>query len=355
MNFSYRWNLSDLDKVEKNGYKVFSCFAGGGGSSQGYKMAGYDVIGCNEIDKRQMEIYLHNLKPKYHYLEDIRTFRMREDLPKELFELDILDGSPPCTVFSTSNNSKDEKSKEKKFREGQVKQRLDDLFYEFIELANKLKPKVVVAENVTGLTNSNNKEYMMKIYEHFRGIGYRISHYTFDFSELGLPQRRNRVVFFAVRKDIYVETTDLYGEMPYLNINKNYKKVPYKDIEEKNATIGTVKVYPKALHWWGKTNPGEYFSSATERELGKRSYMDYYKTDRNKVLPTITAHTEGGNCYNQDIPRTLTKLELQLATSFPLDYDFLEENPKYVCGMSVPPLAMYRISKEILKQWLYKN
>ena len=98
--FNYKWNLKDLEKVEKNGYKVFSCFAGGGGSSQGYKMAGYDVVGCNEIDKRQMEIYLHNLKPKYSYLEDIRTFRLREDLPKELFELDILDASFPCSLFS---------------------------------------------------------------------------------------------------------------------------------------------------------------------------------------------------------------------------------------------------------------
>ena len=65
MEFTYKWNLKDLEKVTKNGYKVFSFFAGGGGSSQGFKMAGYDVIGCNEIDPRQMEIYLHNLKPNH--------------------------------------------------------------------------------------------------------------------------------------------------------------------------------------------------------------------------------------------------------------------------------------------------
>lgn len=351
--FTYKWNLKDLEKVEKNGYKVFSCFAGGGGSSQGYKMAGYDVIGCNEIDKRQMEIYVHNLKPKYSYLEDIRTFRLREDLPKELFELDILDASFPCSLFSSANlKADDKKGKEVKFREGQAKQTLDDLAFETIHLVDKLKPKIAVFENVKGLLQEKNKWYVEQIYKQFEKIGYKICHHLINCADLGVPQKRERVFFFAVRNDINVPTNDIFGCEPLLNLNIREKHIKYKHIEDLKAEIGTVKVYPKALYWWGKTNPGEYFSSATQRELGKRSYMDYYKTDRNKILPTITAHTEGGNCYNQDIPRTLTRNEICLASSFPIEYDFLEENPKYVCGMSVPPLAMYRISKEIQTQWL---
>ena len=352
--FNYEWNLKDLEKIEKNGYSVFSCFAGGGGSTQGYKMAGYNVIGCNEIDPRQMEIYKHNLKPKYSYLEDIRTFRLREDLPKELFELDILDASFPCTLFSTSNNSTDDKSKEKKFREGQIKQRLDDLALETIALVDKIKPKICVFENVKGLLNKNNKSYVEDIYAEFDKIGYRICHHLINCADLGVPQKRQRVFFFAVRNDIHVPTADIFGTEPFLDLKIKEKHIKYKEIEDKQAEKGTVKVYPKALYWWKKTNSGEYFSSATERELGKRSYMDYYKTDRNKTLPTITAHTEGGNSYNEDVARTLTRDELCLASSFPMDYNFLQDNPKYVVGMSVPPLAMYRISKEIQKQWLDK-
>ena len=77
------------------------------------------------------------------------------------------------------------------------------------------------------------------------------------------------------------------------------------------------------------------------------------KIDRNKVLGTITAHINGGSgAYHDNDYRNLTRNEIIFASSFPSDYNFLNENSKYVCGMSVPPLAMYRISKEIQTQWL---
>ena len=232
MEFTYKWNLKDLEKVTKNGYKVFSCFAGGGGSSQGYKMAGYDVIGCNEIDPRQMEIYLHNLKPKYSYLEDIRTFRLRDDLPGELYELDILDASFPCSLFSNANlKADDKKGKEVKFREGQAKQTLDDLAFETIKLVDKLKPKICVFENVKGLLNEKNKWYVEQIYKQFDNIGYKICHHLVNCADLGVPQKRERVFFFAVRKDISVPTNDIFDCEPYLNL----------DIKEKHIIIGEIE------------------------------------------------------------------------------------------------------------------
>ena len=58
----------------------------------GYKIAGYDVIGCNEIDPRMMKCYETNHHPQYSYLEDIRDLVKRNNLPEELYHLDILDG-----------------------------------------------------------------------------------------------------------------------------------------------------------------------------------------------------------------------------------------------------------------------
>ena len=66
----------------------------------GYRLAGYDVIGINEIDPVLAEIYNTNLKPRLTYVEPIQSFKDRTDLPEELFNLDILDGSPPCSSFS---------------------------------------------------------------------------------------------------------------------------------------------------------------------------------------------------------------------------------------------------------------
>ena len=150
---NYNWKLSDTVFTKDKG-KVFSCFACGGGSTMGYKLAGFDVIGHNDIDPKMVEVYKENHKPKYSFLESITTFAKRKDLPKELYELDILDGSPPCSSFSMAGNREKDWGKEKKFREGQELQVLDTLFFDFIDLANELKPKVVVAENVKGLMHA---------------------------------------------------------------------------------------------------------------------------------------------------------------------------------------------------------
>ena len=155
--FNYNWKLSET-KFTKDKGKVFSCFACGGGSSFGYKLAGFDVIGMNEIDKKMAECYIANHNPKYSFIEDIRVFKEREDLPKELYELDILDGSPPCSSFSMAGNREKDWGKEKKFREGQAEQVLDTLFFDFIDLAKKLQPKIVIAENVKGILLGEAKE-----------------------------------------------------------------------------------------------------------------------------------------------------------------------------------------------------
>ena len=166
MELNYNWTLKEA-KFTKDKGKVFSCFACGGGSTMGYKLAGFDVIGCNEIDPKMMEIYIENHKPKYSFLESIETFKQRKDLPKELYDLDILDGSPPCSSFSMSGNRGDDWGKEKKFREGQAMQVLDTLFFDFIDLAKELQPKIVVAENVKGLLLGDARNYVRRILKEF--------------------------------------------------------------------------------------------------------------------------------------------------------------------------------------------
>lgn len=95
----WKWSFKDYPKP--NGLKVFSCFACGGGSTMGYKLAGCEVLGCVEIDPKMIEVYKKNHNPKYAFLMDIRDFNdvPNEELPEELFDLDILDGSPRAPLF----------------------------------------------------------------------------------------------------------------------------------------------------------------------------------------------------------------------------------------------------------------
>jgi DNA (cytosine-5)-methyltransferase 1 len=169
--FPHLWTLRDA-QFTKNKGTVFSCFSGGGGSTLGYKLAGFDVIGCNEIDPRMMRAYVANNAPKYAYTEPIQTFKARQDLPPELYHLDILDGSPPCSTFSIAGKREKDWGKARKFTEGQAEQVLDTLFFDFIELAGRLQPKVIVAENVKGIMMGPARAYYIRILSEMEAAGY---------------------------------------------------------------------------------------------------------------------------------------------------------------------------------------
>jgi DNA (cytosine-5)-methyltransferase 1 len=337
-NFTYKWNLSDLNKVEKNGLKVFSCFSCGGGSTMGYKMSGFEVIGANEIDPRMMENYIKNHNPKYSYLESIITFKERNDLPKELYELDILDGSPPCSSFSMAGNREKDWGKEKKFAEGQQYQVLDDLFFHFLDLAKKLKPKVIVAENVKGMLSGNAKGYVKEILNRFNEIGYNIQLFLLDSSTMGLPQKRERVFFIANRKDL---------NFPKLQLCFNERKITLKEAFKGLAKLEE-RLTPKQLEYWNKCKPGESFS----KYHTKGSLFGRKKVSPDDVCGALT--TKGCSMYHYNEKRMLSLEEWKLIGSYPMDYQFISKSDfsnKYLIGMSVPPLMMHKISQQIYKQW----
>ena len=352
-NFPYKWTLKDAVFTKDKG-KVFSCFACGGGSTMGYKLAGFDVLGCNEIDPKMIEAYKTNHNPKYAYLEPIQTFKLRNDLPQELYELDILDGSPPCSSFSMAGNREKDWGKEKVFREGQAEQVLDTLFFDFIDLAKKLQPKVVIAENVKGLLVGEAKEYVRKIYREFDLAGYYVQHWLLDASKMGVPQRRERVFFIALRKDLatpFMKQVDLFTVAPELNLEFNEPEIPYKDIECGSDAEPMYTIPPACIPYWSETKIGNAFSSVHP----KGHFFQCYKADPNKVLPTFTPHDKNRQgVFHYEQLRTLTKKEIMLVSTFPLDYQPNPLNISYACGMSVPPVMTAQIAKQVYEQWLSK-
>lgn len=355
MNFPYQWYLSDgypAKGIEKHGLKVFSCFACGGGSTMGYKLAGYEVIGCNEIDKRMMQAYQKNHSPKYAFLEGIQDFKNRTDLPGELYALDILDGSPPCSSFSVVGARERDWGKEKKFKEGQTEQVLDTLFFDFIDLAEKLKPKVVVAENVKGLLLGNAKSYVRRIYKAFDSAGYYVQHFLLNASAMGVPQNRERVFFIALRKDLagpFLYQKNLFDIVPRLKLDFKESPILFSDIQEKEATQGHKSVLKCYSDIWEHRQPGDSAIADTMyRVKGKRSYFQTYIYS-DKVCPTIVA---GDKTLLFDQCRHLTDRELCFAGTYPLDYDFRSLKKEYLIGMSVPPVMIAKIANQIYKQWL---
>ncbi|MDH4263905.1 MAG: DNA cytosine methyltransferase [Spirochaetia bacterium] len=344
--FKYKWEMSKDYPEKKNGKTVFSCFACGGGSTMGYKLAGYEVLGCNEIDPKMMEAYRKNHNPKYSFLEPIQDFKNRQDIPEELYNLDILDGSPPCSSFSMAGSRENDWGKEKKFREGQAMQILDTLFFDFVDLAEKLKPKVVIAENVKGLLAGEAKSYVRKILDAFDKAGYYVDYKLLNASKMGVPQRRERVFFYAIRKDLYNGNfIDLFQSQPYLDLEFNEREINYSKIRKENGNENAIGLGEMISFYWKKTTPGK--SMAENHPKG--SYFNEVKLHPKKVVPTIRA---SGLPYDYEIERVMFDEEVKLAGSFPIDYDFVDNKVNYLVGMSVPPVMTAQIAKRIYEQWL---
>lgn len=352
--YPYNWTLKGTHFSKDKG-KVFSCFACGGGSTMGYKLAGFDVIGCNEIDPRMNKVYITNHKPKFNYLEGIQTFKKRKDLPKELYKLDILDGSPPCSSFSLAGNRENDWGKEKKFREGQALQVLDTLFFDFIDLAKELQPKVVIAENVKGLLLGEARKFVQRIYSEFDNAGYSLCHTLLNASTMGVPQKRERLFFTAIRKDLlqYVpQHRSLFDTFPTIDFNFNeppiyFREFYQKGISDRPVSSGKIKEY------WEQRLPSDAnFRDTLMRVYGRDSCFNNYYLKLDETPNTLTANSEVFYLYDEY--RKPNKQEVCSISSFPQDYNFLNEPYYYICGMSVPPVMMAHVAENVYNQWLRK-
>lgn len=342
--FNFNWNLFELESEEKVG-KVFSCFSGGGGSSMGYKLAGLDVIGCCETDKMMYKLYNTNLKVKYGYNMMIQDFKNIENVPEELFDLDILDGSPPCTPFSIAGKGEETWGVEKKFREGQKMQVIDRLFFDFIDIAERLKPKIVIAENVVGLTYKRSKHYVEEIVSAFERIGYVGSYYILDASTMGVPQRRKRVFFIYVRKDL-VEKYNIELVEPVFNEEPILASEIIDFSGDEIVTEGLLRAWNGRKY--GDSSVGKYYI----REYGKETYFYAKYVYHDSVCNTLIG--KKASLIHYDQPRYLGVSEICKVSSFPIDYNFCGRKPHYVCGMSVPPVMMANIASFVKENILDK-
>lgn len=347
--YNFDWSLKETQFSKSKG-KVFSCFACGGGSTMGYKLSGYDVLGCNEIDYRMMDLYIKNHNPKYSFLEPIQEFANRDSFPKELYDLSIFDGSPPCSSFSMAGNRELDWGKKKKFREGQSEQVLDDLFFHFIKLAKKLQPKIIVAENVKGLLLGNAKKYVAEIYKQLKDAGYHTNHYLLNAKDMQVPQRRERVFFISVRQDLVdtcLKQVNFFDKELNINLDFQHQEINFGKISDDCDT--SVKDNTIASELWEKTKQGQSFSTVHP----KGHYFGDNRASKDLVLPTVIADVGHGS-WHYNIKRMLNDNELIKASTFPKDYDFGNQKVKYVVGMSVPPIMMAHIADAIYRDLLCK-
>ena len=215
-------------------------------------------------------------------------------------------------------------------------QRCDDLFFWYVRLAEKWRPKVVVAENVSGLVKGNAKGYVLEIFEAFRGAGYEVQLFRLNSAAMGVPQRRERVFFVARRADL---------GLPKLSLAFAGKLHTVREAWDGIGPQTGKRLTPELAKWWRATPRGRNFSFAHP----KGHLFNWQRLDWDSVAPTVMAFDE---LCHPDEPRHLSAAENARLQTFPDDYDFYGVKPAEACGRSVPPFMMARLSTEIRRQIL---
>lgn len=335
-------SMSEIEKIPWNGFNVVSTFSGTGGSCLGYRLAGFRVLWASEFIESAQESYKSNHPNSILDCRDIRKVKaidIRNAIQGR--EIDILDGSPPCSAFSTAG--KREKGWGDVKRYSDSSQRVDDLFFEYARLVSDLQPKVFIAENVSGLVKGKAKGYFKMILQRLKLCGYNVRCKVLDAQWLGVPQRRKRTIFIGVRHDL--KLMPVYPDpLPYY----------YSVTEALDSVSETVEP---------DTDISEYaIGKEWDRiPIGGQSkkYMSLVKPYLNRPCPCVT-QTGGvrsaASVVHPTEKRKFSIAELKRICGFPDDFKLAGSfTQKYErLGRAVPPVMMSHIASTVRDKVLSK-
>ena len=237
----FRYTLDDLEKSsDRKLFNYITFFSGGGGSSCGYKLAGGDVLFANEFQQVAMDDYLANFPKTPHHIcgdiKDVTGKQIMEMTGLKVGELDLLDGSPPCPPFSMSGTKQKGWGKEKTAY-GMKQKNIEDLTWEQIRITGEMKPKVVVCENVKGLTMEYASEHLARMVNDFESHGYTTVYKVLKGHQHGVPQKRERVFIVSVRNDV-LDAID----MPFMCVAGEVFPDPEKEFVDIRGAIEDIQL-----------------------------------------------------------------------------------------------------------------
>jgi DNA (cytosine-5)-methyltransferase 1 len=355
--------IYDLDFVKRQEslklFNVVSLFAGGGGSSTGYRLAGGNILAINEFIPAAQIAYARNYPSTYIFKEDIRKLTGDMIINKiglNKGELDILDGSPPCSSFSTAGLREEGWGREKKYSDSA--QRTDDLFFEFARILKDIQPKVFICENVKGITlgAANNllgssqidifEDAPDTIFKALSEAGYKVRFKVLNAKDFGVPQSRERTIFIGVRKDYDIPITYPINKTDYKYVTTEdaFRYLFQTEEEIKETNIEKYAIYAQSI--------------ILDKGEQSNKYFSLVKLDPSSVSPclTATAGSIGAASVIHWDNRKLTVKEAIRVSSFPDDYYLGETYQQKIerLGRAVPPLMMRGVAEHVYNTILKK-
>jgi DNA (cytosine-5)-methyltransferase 1 len=399
-------NLNNLEVEEKmKEYKVLDLFAGCGGLSKGFELAGFNVVAGNDILDHAGETYKRNHPNSKFFLGDITDEEMKKQIISYMKEkgCDVIIGGPPCQAYSMAGlrDSKDPRGR---------------LFEEYVEIVKELQPKVFVMENVKGILTikhdrdnltdeekkeleelrnaekeradllllrkqhkNNSEKYKYteederrleeikeevkrlkdhlgdyqekvtdKIVRRFNGLGYDVKFKLLNSANYGVPQKRERVIFIGKKKNGKITHPEpTHSEKGENGLKKWVSiKEAIGDLEDKEEDINFNHII---------TNHNEEFTEKIKKTPIGKSVFGNYSDAFFKAYPDQPSRTvkenHGGVFVHYKHNRVMTPRELARLQSFPDDFIFEGSKSKQLVqiGNAVPVGLAKAIAEHIKK------
>ena len=326
---------------------AIDAFAGGGGLTVGLKRAGFRVIAAIELEHHAFTTYKANHPEVRCLKQDIATISGAALLEyAQTEQIDLLAGCPPCQGF-TSLTAK-YKSKEDP---------RNQLVLEMARLTEETLPRVVMMENVPGLTHKGEPLYH-QLRERLQALGYLLTDGVLQVADFGVPQHRRRLVllgglgFSIPLPDATHSRSATKGLAPWRTVRDAIMDMPDPITLSQARGSGKIEcsdwhiirdLSARNLERLRMTRAGGTWQQIPEHlrptchRNGYRGFPNVYgRMEWDRPAPTITGGCttfSKGRFGHPDADRTISVREAASLQTFPEDYRFDTPYMEHACNM----------------------
>ncbi len=345
--------------------KVIDLFAGVGGLSLGFKMAGFEIVLANEFEESIAKSYIYNHPDTEVIVEDITKLSIKDVFSDYKDRIDVVIGGPPCQGFS---------------QKGQRKSINDDrnyLFKQFVEVVKYVQPKYFVMENVPNLLTSEGGYFKEEIKSLFGNLGYKLTTNILNAADYGVPQNRRRAIIIGKlgqrsvkdpkKSCERVTVWEAISDLAYLEsgegLERDTYKLPARTEYQRKMREGSNWVFNHkatkhsaiALERLRMIPPNKGREVLPKEHLTKSIYSGTWsrmiKEEQSVTITTRFDTPSSGKFTHPYLNRAITVREAARIQSFPDSFRFIGNKGSQMkqVGNAVPPILAKEIALTIKK------
>ncbi|MTF40360.1 DNA cytosine methyltransferase [Cyanobacterium aponinum] len=298
-----------LQSKNKSKFEVIELFAGCGGMALGFENAGLNTKLLVDINKNSCETLQKNRSNWNVINQDITQLEFTEYAN----QIDVVAGGFPCQAFSHAGE-----------RKGFLDTR-GTLFFDFARCIKQVQPKIVIAENVKGLITHKKGENLQIILNTLDELGYYSSYKLLNAQYFDVPQKRERVIIIAVRKDLDIKIVFPQEKNYIITLKEALKNCPKsKGIIYNQRKKNIMQLVPEGGNWRSLPEQiqKEYMKNSYYQGGGRTGFAKRLAYDEPCLTLTCSpSQTQTERCHPIET-RPLTIREYARVQTFPDDWEF---------------------------------